>query len=66
MTRASLLVLDAHDLHALMDREPRIADRIQAVVRSRVGREILTTKGDLVSEELEPTDTIEEPTSRNR
>ena len=66
VTRASLLVLDAHDLHALMDREPRIADRIQAVVRSRVGREILTTKGDLVSEELEPTDTIEEPTSRNR
>jgi voltage-gated potassium channel len=65
VTRASLLVLDAHDLHALMEREPRIADRIQAVVRSRVGREIVTSKGDLVSEELEPKDMIEEPTSPN-
>ena len=61
ITRVSLLVLDAHDLHALMNREPRIADQIQAVVRSRVGREIVTSKGDLISEELDPTDAIEEP-----
>lgn len=61
ITRVSLLVLDAHDLHALMNREPRIADQIQAVVRSRVGREIITSKGDLISEELEPTEAIEEP-----
>lgn len=54
-------MLDAHDLHALMNREPRIADQIQAVVRSRVGREIITSKGDLISEELEPTEAIEEP-----
>src|SRR5919201_1435718 len=30
-TQVSLLVLDAHDLHALMDREPRIAEHIRHV-----------------------------------
>ena len=55
VTRTSLLVLDAHDLHALMDREPRIAERIREVVRSRIGRDIVTAKGDVVSEELEET-----------
>jgi voltage-gated potassium channel len=53
VTRASLLALDAHDLHALMDREPRIAERIREVVRHRVGRDVLTPQGDVVSEELE-------------
>ena len=33
LTRANLLVLDAQDLHALMERDPRIAQRIKEVVR---------------------------------
>ena len=53
ITRASLLVLEAQELHALMDREPRIAERIRDVIRSRIGRDIITPQGDLVTEELE-------------
>lgn len=34
-TRANLLVLEAQDLRALMNREPRIAERIRSVVRDR-------------------------------
>jgi hypothetical protein len=33
-----LLVLDAHDLRALMQRDPRVAERIEDVVEKRVGR----------------------------
>ena len=66
ITRTSLLVLDAHDLHALMDREPRIAERIRDVVRSRLGREIVTARGDLISEELDATETIDEPAPEGR
>jgi voltage-gated potassium channel len=51
--RTSLLVLDAQDLHALMEREPRIAARIHEVVRGRLGGELLSAKGDLITEELE-------------
>ena len=36
VTRTSLLVLEAEDLHALMEREPLIAERIREAVRSRV------------------------------
>ncbi len=32
LTRTNLLVLDAQDLHALMERDPRIAERIKEVV----------------------------------
>ena len=53
VTRTSLLVLDAHDLHVLMDREPRIAKHIREVVRTRLGGEMVTPKGDLVVEELQ-------------
>jgi voltage-gated potassium channel len=52
-TRTSLLVLDAEDLRALMEREPRIAERINESVRNRVGRERVTRTGDIVTEELE-------------
>ena len=38
VTRTSLLGLDAHDLHALMQRDPRIAERIKEVVENRVGK----------------------------
>jgi voltage-gated potassium channel len=51
--RTSLLVLDAHDLQALMDREPRVAERIHDVMRERLGEQTVTPKGDIVTEELE-------------
>ena len=38
VTRTNLLGLDAHDLHALMQRDRRIAERIKEVVEDRVGR----------------------------
>jgi voltage-gated potassium channel len=53
MTRTSLLVLDAHDLHVLMDREPLIAERIDAEVRRRLGGELVKPDGDILPEELE-------------
>jgi voltage-gated potassium channel len=53
LTRTSLLVLDAQDLHAPMERDPRIAQRIHEVARSRIQRELVTPKGDLVTEEIE-------------
>jgi voltage-gated potassium channel len=58
VVRTSLLVLDAHDLHALMEREPRIAERVREVARGRLGREVLTSKGDLITEELDEDDTV--------
>jgi len=53
LTRTNLLVLDAQDLHALMQRSPRIRQRIKDVVEKRVGREVVTARGDLVTEEIE-------------
>ena len=41
LSRTSLLVLDAHDLHVLMEREPRIAERMHEMVRDRLGRELV-------------------------
>jgi hypothetical protein len=41
-----------------MDREPRIAERIHEVARTRLGGEALTPKGDLVAEELEEVETL--------
>jgi hypothetical protein len=46
------LVLDAHDLHALMQRDRRVAGRIEDVVKKRVGREVISPKGDIISEEI--------------
>jgi voltage-gated potassium channel len=52
IARASLLVLDAHDFHALMDRQPQLAERVHDAVRSRIGQERVTSHGDLVTDEL--------------
>jgi voltage-gated potassium channel len=52
LARTNLLVLDAHDLHALMQRDLRIATRIKDVVDKRVGSEVISAKGDIVSEEI--------------
>jgi voltage-gated potassium channel len=51
-TRTNLLVLDAADFHVLMEQEPRIAERVHIVVRDRIGREIVTPRGDMVTEEI--------------
>jgi voltage-gated potassium channel len=51
-TRTNLLVLDASDFHVLMEQEPRIAERVHMVVRDRIGREIVTPRGDIVTEEI--------------
>jgi voltage-gated potassium channel len=53
LSRCNLLVLAAPDLHALMERDPRIAARIKDVVETRIGREVVTPKGDIVAEEIE-------------
>ena len=45
-------MLDAQDLHALMQRDPRVAARIKDVVEKRVGRQV-TPKGDIVTEEIQ-------------
>jgi voltage-gated potassium channel len=50
--RTSLLVLDAGDFRVLMEEEPRIAERVRAVVRDRLGRDIVSPRGDIVREEL--------------
>ena len=46
-------VLDGADLHRLMEQEPLVAERIHAVVRERIGADIVSRKGDIVTEEIE-------------
>jgi len=53
LTRANLLVLDAHDLHALMEREPRVAAHMREIVKQRLGGELVSARGDIVTEEIE-------------
>ena len=52
LVRTRLLVLDAQDLHALMERDTRIAEHIREVARSRIKRELVTAKGDIITEEI--------------
>jgi voltage-gated potassium channel len=40
VSRTNLLILEAHDLHALMERDARIAEQVRAAVRKRGGGEI--------------------------
>ena len=61
LTRANLLVLDSHDLHALMDRAPRVAARMREMVRAKLGREVVGAGGDIVTEELEEGEVEREP-----
>ncbi len=53
MTRTSLLVLDASDMHAPMERDRRIADHVQEMARGRLKRELVTSRGDIVTEEID-------------
>ena len=52
VTRTSLLLLDARDVHVLMDHEPKIADRIRDMARERLGPKEVDEKGDLTVEEV--------------
>lgn len=53
LERTSLLVLDARDLHALMERQPTIARRLRQTVKDRVGEDLIAAEGDLVTDEFE-------------
>jgi voltage-gated potassium channel len=57
LTRANLLVLDALDLHALMEREPRVAARMREMIKQRVGSEVVSERGDIVTEEIDEGET---------
>ncbi len=52
ITRTKLLVLNASDFHVLMEQEPRIAKRVNAVVRDRIGHEVISPRGDIVAGEV--------------
>jgi voltage-gated potassium channel len=64
--RCHLLVLDAHDFRALLRRQPQLAERVNAAVRDRLGRELISPHGDLLTEELddEPASTPAKPAKR--
>jgi voltage-gated potassium channel len=53
LVRTSLLVLAAQDLHTLMDRQPRIAERIREVAREGIEKWGGTAKGDILTAEIE-------------
>ncbi len=59
-SRCRLLLLEADDLHRLMDRQPSLAARIWDVARARLGEEEVTPGGDIVEEELVEPETIAE------
>ena len=52
VTPTRLLVLDALDLHALMDRQPALAARIEEAAREKLGHALDAPDDDLMSEEL--------------
>lgn len=47
-----LLVLDAFDLHGLMDRQPALAARIEEAAREKLGHALEAPDDDLMSEQL--------------
>ena len=52
VTRTKLLVLDAADLHSLMERQPDIAAQISTVAEERLARITSVAEGDIVTEEI--------------
>jgi voltage-gated potassium channel len=52
VTPTRLLVLDALDLHALMDRQPALAARIEEAAREKLGYALDAPDDDLMTEEL--------------
>ena len=55
--RTRLLVLAADDFRALTSKQPDIAARLRDVVEERVGRELITPEGDLVTEKIDEDET---------
>lgn len=53
ITHCRLLVLDAEDLHYLMQKKSDIAAHIRAVARERVAHEAITPRGDIAFEEVD-------------
>lgn len=53
LTRSSLLVLDASDVHGLMERRPEVADRIRAIADTRLKQHQVDARGDIISDELD-------------
>jgi voltage-gated potassium channel len=54
--RTHLLVLDAEDFRALLQRQPKLAERLNETARDRIGRELVSPDGDLIAEELNEAD----------
>ncbi len=52
LTRSRLLVLDAADLHHLMEISPEMGRRIREVVKSKIAAERIGPRGDIASEEI--------------
>jgi voltage-gated potassium channel len=61
LSRTSLLLLDAHDFHMLMDGEPRMAGRVREMVRERLGHDLVSAKGDIIGAEIEEGDIEDGP-----
>jgi voltage-gated potassium channel len=63
VSRCNLLVLNAANLRMLMQEDERVAQAMRKVTHERLGRELVTKDGDVVSEEIEPD---EKPPTRGR
>lgn len=61
LTRCNLLVLEARDFRALMERHEGVMERMRKITRDRLGRELVTPAGDIVTEELEEDGRAERP-----
>ncbi len=57
LSRCDLLVLEAHDFHALLDRDPLIAARVNRIMETRLSsaasRVDGAVQGDIVREEVQ-------------
>ena len=53
--RSDLLILQARDLHTLMERNDSIGAHIRQIAEERLGHEIVAAKGDIIPEELAET-----------
>ena len=61
LTRCDLLILQARDLHTLMERNEQIGAHIRAVAEERVGHAIVQAQGDITAEELVVRPTADHP-----
>jgi voltage-gated potassium channel len=66
VSRTSLLVLDAHDLHALMQREPRVAAHIETVAKERLAALPAAEKADLAMTQEDATEAAAPAPKRKR